>query len=204
MDVFIERVRKEFRGRELFDLKNIEFKSGNINVLMGRNGIGKTTLLNIVAGLDTDYDGKILYDGSAIDEEKSKDITLVSQKPYILKRSVYENLAYPLRLRGWKKSDIEESVESYIVKMKLENLRGQSGNSLSGGEMQRVSLARALIFSPRLLLLDEYTASIDEKSMDLMESVVIDYKNSTGANVILITHSKDQADRVGDSLIEMK
>lgn len=204
MDVYIERVKKEYKGRELFDLKDIEFKSEKINVLMGRNGIGKTTLLNIIAGLDIDYTGRILYDGAKLDREKMKEITLVSQKPYILKLSVYENLAYPLKLRRYKKSDIEQKVEFYIEKLKLQSLRNQSGDSLSGGEMQRVSLARSLIFSPKLLLLDEYTASIDENSMDLMESAVLEYRDSSRANVILITHSKDQADRIGDRLIEMK
>lgn len=204
MDVYIESVKKEFKGRELFDLKDIEFKSEKINVLMGRNGIGKTTLLNIIAGLDIDYTGSILYDGAKLDREKMKEITIVSQKPYILKRSVYENLAYPLKLRRYKKSDIEQKVEFYIEKLKLQSLRDQSGNSLSGGEMQRVSLARSLIFSPKLLLLDEYTASIDENSMDLMENAVLEYRDSSRANVILITHSKDQADRIGDRLIEMK
>lgn len=204
MDVYIERARKAFKGRELFDLKDLEFKSGKINVLMGRNGIGKSTLFNIIAGLDKDYTGNILYDGEWLDSEKLKNTTLVNQKPYILKRSVYENLAYPLKLRKYKKRDIEQNVEFYIDKLELESLKDQSGRSLSGGEIQRVSLARALVFSPSLLLLDEYTASIDEKSMKMMEEVVLEYRDRTGANIILITHSKEQANRLGDSLIEMK
>lgn len=203
MDVYIERVKKEFNGRALFELRDMEFKSGKINVLMGRNGIGKSTLFNIMAGLDREYSGSILYDGEALGKEKMKEITLVSQKPYILKRSVYENLAYPLRLRNYGRIEIEEKVEYYMDRLKLGGLREQSGRSLSGGEMQRVSLARALIFSPRLLLLDEYTASIDAKSIGLMEEIVTEYKE-TGADIVIITHSKDQADRLGDSLIYME
>jgi tungstate transport system ATP-binding protein len=203
MDVYIKRVKKEFNKRTLFEIREMEFKSGKINVLMGRNGIGKTTLFNIIAGLDRDYEGSIVYDGEALSREKMKEITLVSQKPYILNRSVYENLAYPLRIRKYSKSEIGKKVEYYIERLKLKELRDQNGRSLSGGEMQRVSLGRALIFSPKLLLLDEYTASIDEKSIGLMEDIVLEYRE-TGANIIMITHSKDQADRVGNSLVYMK
>ncbi|OHW61346.1 sulfate/thiosulfate import ATP-binding protein CysA [Andreesenia angusta] len=203
MDVYIENLKKQFNKRILFELRDMEFKSGRINVLMGRNGIGKSTLFNIIAGLDEDYEGSIAYDGEALSKEKMQDITLVSQKPYILNRSVYENLAYPLRLRKYSKREIEEKVEFYIEKLQLKELRDQNGRSLSGGEMQRVSLGRALIFSPKLLLLDEYTASIDERSLGFMEEIVLEYKE-TGANIIMITHSKEQAERLGDSLVYMK
>lgn len=203
MDVYIENLKKQFNKRTLFELRDMEFKSGRINVLMGRNGIGKSTLFNIIAGLDEDYEGSIAYDGEALSREKMQDITLVSQKPYILNRSVYENLAYPLRLRKYSKREIEEKVEFYIEKLQLKELRDQNGRSLSGGEMQRVSLGRALIFSPKLLLLDEYTASIDERSLGFMEEIVLEYKE-TGANIIMITHSKEQAERLGDSLVYMK
>lgn len=203
MDVYIENLKKQFNKRTLFELRDKEFKSGKINVLMGRNGIGKSTLFNIIAGLDEDYEGSIAYDGEALSREKMQDITLVSQKPYILNRSVYENLAYPLRLRKYSKREIEEKVEFYIEKLQLKELRDQNGQSLSGGEMQRVSLGRALIFSPKLLLLDEYTASIDERSLGFMEEIVLEYKE-TGANIIMITHSKEQAERLGDSLVYMK
>lgn len=203
MDVYIERVFKAFKKRKLFELENMEFKSGQINVLMGRNGIGKTTLLNIIAGLDREYEGHISYEGEAISQEKMKQMTLVAQKPYILKRSVYGNLAYPLELRKYDKNEIREKVEYYIERLRLKELRDQSGASLSGGEMQRVSLGRALIFSPKLLLLDEYTASIDERSVGLMEEIVLEYKE-TGANIIMITHSKKQAERMGDSLVYME
>lgn len=203
MDVYIDRVKKEFNKRTLFELKDMEFKSGRINVLMGRNGIGKTTLFNILAGLDREYEGKIMYDGEALDREKMQEITLVSQKPYIFNRSVYENLAYPLRVRKCSNNEIEKKVGYYIERLELKALRNQSGRSLSGGEMQRVSLGRALIFSPKLLLLDEYTASIDEKSIGLMEDIVLEYKGK-GNNIIMITHSKEQAERIGDNLVYMK
>lgn len=203
MEIYIEKVKKEFNNKVLFEIENVTFYRKCITVLMGRNGIGKSTLFNILAGLDTEYKGDIKYNGHKLDKTIMKEMTLVSQKPYIFSFSVYDNLAYPLRLRKYPKREIDKLVNEYIEKFDLVYLKKQKGNSLSGGEMQRVSLARALIFSPKVLLLDEYTASIDQNSISKMEKIILDYREKEEANIILITHNKEQANRIGDRIINM-
>lgn len=200
MDVSVRKIKKFYGEDQILDIDNFTFKSGRISGIMGPNGAGKTTLLNIMAGLDDNYEGCVRYGEQSIEHVRRK-VTLVFQKGGLFKRSVYENIAYPLRLRGLDGMDIKSRVDSVIKSLEIENLGDKKAHKLSGGETQKVALARALVFEPSLLLLDEPTASIDPEFVRVMEKAIVDYNRETGATVIIITHSKEQAERMCDDLV---
>ncbi|KDR94869.1 tungstate transport system ATP-binding protein [Peptoclostridium litorale DSM 5388] len=200
MDVNVRKIKKFYGKDQILDIDNFTFKSGRISGIMGSNGAGKTTLLNIMAGLDDKYEGYVRYGEKSIEQVRRK-VTLVFQKGGLFKRSVYENIAYPLRIRGLDGSDIKSRVDRTIKSLEIENLRDKKAHKLSGGETQKVALARALVFKPSLLLLDEPTASIDPEFVRVMEKAIVDYNRETGATVIIITHSKEQAERMCDELV---
>jgi len=169
-----------------------------IHGVIGANGAGKTTLLRSIAGLDKDYLGEILYDEKNYSESLIQDITYISQKPYMLQRTVFENVAYPLRVR--KLDDIENRVMCILKQIGVEHLKDHDATVLSAGEREKVSLARGLVFNPELILMDEPTASIDPKSVQDLEKIIIDYQRTQNATVIVVTHNLSQALRMCDTL----
>ena len=123
-------------------------------------------------------------------------MTLIFQKPFLFRTSVFDNIAYPLKIRGEKPEVIEEKVKKLLVDLGLEDLRDQPGKTLSGGESQKVALARALVFEPELLLLDEPTANIDPQSIMVMERVLRDFYEKNHPTIIMVTHNIQQAKRL--------
>lgn len=204
MEVYIKKVRKSFKENQVLDLEDICFKKGEITALMGKNGSGKSTLLNIIAGIDLEYEGEILYSGQPLSKDMMKYITLVNQKPYIFKKSVYENIAYPLKIRGVEKNTIEQKVNDMMKMLGIYEIRDRRGNVLSGGEVQRVSLARGLIISPKVLLLDEFTSNIDDKFAYKMEQMVLDYHKEKQGCIIMVTHDRGQAERMSDRIVTLE
>ncbi len=161
MEITINKVDKYFKKNHIFHIDRLVFPEGKRIALTGRNGSGKSTLLNMIAGIDLDYSGEILYDGSVLDKNTAKNITMMSQKPYIFKKTVFDNIAYPLKVRKFKKMEIEERVNYFLDCLSLNHIKKRKGDVLSGGETQKVSLARSLIIRPKLLLVDEFTSNID-------------------------------------------
>ncbi len=200
MNVSISKIKKFYGQDQILDIDKFTFKSGRISGIMGPNGAGKTTLLNIIAGLDDKYEGSVLYGEKSI-EQARRNVTLVFQKGGLFKRSVYENISYPLKIRGFDRVDIKSRVDGALKSLEIEDLMEKKAHKLSGGETQKVALARALVFKPSLLLLDEPTASIDPEFVKVMEKAIVDYNRETGATVIVITHSKEQAERICDDLV---
>lgn len=188
----------------LFNIHNYQFESGRINGIIGPNGAGKTTLLRMIAGLDQEFDGEIYYDDAKDINSVFKKISYISQKPYMLKRSVYDNIAYPLQIRGYGKDDIEERVHFWLIKMNLLDMEKRKAASLSAGEKQKLSLARGLIYTPEIVLLDEPTANIDPETVRLIEDTILQYSIEHKATVFLVTHDLAQAIRVCDELFGLE
>lgn len=204
MEVRLEQINKRYGKKIIFQNFSSTFVSGKITGLLGDNGVGKSTLLRLIAGLDLDYSGHIYYDGQLLNKALYQQMTMVFQTPYLLKRSVYENIAYPLKLRHRPSAEIKTKTEAMIGRLGLEHLAKQYAHKLSGGESQKVALARALIFEPDLVLLDEPMSGIDAASVSFMEQMIRDYVQQYHKTVIMITHNARQAQELCDSVVRLR
>lgn len=201
MDISVRNLKRYYSDKLVLDIDELTMKRGQITGIIGSNGSGKSTLLNIVAGLDSNCSGTIEYDGQLINEDIYKEMTLVSQKPYLFRRKVYENIGYPLKIRNVKKEEMEKRIIDILKRFEIEELKDKRAHLLSGGESQKVSLARALVFEPKLLLLDEPTSNIDPESIKVMEREILRFNEETKGTVLIVTHNIDQSKRICDRVI---
>jgi tungstate transport system ATP-binding protein len=201
MEVKVRNLKKYYKENLVLDIADYTFKEGQIIGLRGPNGVGKSTLLNIIAGLDPQFEGEVLYDGKPLDEKIQKEITEVFQKPFLFKRKVKDNIKYPMLLRRLDKVEIERRTLELAKALDIEDLLNKRGNQLSGGEAQKVALARALVIRPKLLLLDEPTSSIDEEAMITIENCILNFHKQSNATIIIVTHDAIQSDRICDEVV---
>ncbi|MFP3985230.1 MAG: ABC transporter ATP-binding protein [Candidatus Bathyarchaeia archaeon] len=178
---------------------NLKISKGETFALVGPNGSGKTTLLKILACIDEPDSGDVYINGQKV-ERKNRDraklnTTMVFQRTTLFSTSVSNNIAFGLKLRHLPKNEIEQAVKRTLEMVKLEGYENRSAKKLSGGEQQRVSLARALALNTPLLLLDEPTANLDPKSASIIEEV-IRLVNRQGVTIVMATHNIFQAEQV--------
>lgn len=201
MNIVLKNIKKDYKDKRVLDIDKLTIKKGKITGIIGPNGAGKSTLINIIAGLDNDFLGEVEYGGKKLDKNLYKNMTLVNQKPYLFKRNVYDNIAYPLKIRGYKKDYIKDKTDEMLERFDICDLKHKKAHKLSGGESQKVSLSRALIFKPKLLLLDEPTSNIDPDAINIMEREIVNFNKNNNATVLMITHNMAQAKRICDELI---
>lgn len=200
MNVTVSNVKKYYGDNLVLDIDKLNIKAGKITGITGPNGSGKSTLLNIIARFDEDYLGDVTYEGKKIDKELYNDITMITQKPYLFKRSVFDNIAYPLKVRKVDKKEIKEKVGNILDKINISYIKDKQADKLSGGESQKVSLARGLVFKPSLLLLDEPTSNIDPESIKVMEKQILEYNKEENGTIVIITHNLEQSKRLCDEV----
>lgn len=196
MEITISNLRKSYDGRQVLDAKEGRVRNGSRTAIVGPNGAGKSTLLKIIAGLESPDEGTVLYNGN--NQFPQMDVTLVFQKPYLISSTVEKNIAYPMKLRGFSPEQIENRITELTEELNLSGFRKQKSWKLSGGETQKVALARALSFRPKLLLLDEPTANIDPYTTSEIERMLLSITDTT---IIMVTHNLAQAKRVCDDII---
>ncbi|GMG97675.1 ATP-binding cassette domain-containing protein [Tepidimicrobium xylanilyticum] len=204
MEISIHNLKKYYGEKLVLDIEELKIKRGRITGLIGPNGSGKSTLLNIISGLDREFLGTVKYDGKLLDKNIYKKMTLVFQKPYLFRRKVYENIEYPLKVRGVNRDERRERVKNIMERLEIEGLKDKKGHLLSGGESQKVSLARALVFNPELLLLDEPTSNIDPESVKVMEREILRFNEETNGTVIIVTHNMEQSERLCHDIIHLE
>lgn len=196
MDISIDKLIKEYGEKKVLDIDRFMINRGSFCGIIGPNGAGKSTLLNIIAGLEQSTSGKVFYGKNPSEPVPLKDMTLVFQTPYMLSTTVEKNIAYPLRLRGWDEARLKSRVTMLLNELGLTELKKQKSIKLSGGEMQKVALARALSFHPKLLLLDEPTANIDPGTTAEIERLLKKINEEEGTTIMIITHNLAQAKRL--------
>lgn len=204
MDIQIKNLKKNYGKNLVLDIDTLNIENGKITGIIGPNGCGKTTLLNIIAGLDKEYLGNIRYNNIIINKDIIRNMTLVFQKPYLFKRSVYENIEYPLKIRNVDKSKRESLVLNIMEKLEIENLKNKKAHLLSGGESQKVALARALVFNPKLVLLDEPTSNIDPEYIRTMEREILNFNYENKGTIIIVTHNIEQSERLCHNIIQLQ
>jgi tungstate transport system ATP-binding protein len=196
-------------GREFqLSIPDFAIEKGTSIGLVGPNGCGKSTLLRILSFLEKPNKGSILFEGTRVDNNYSSlrnEVTLVMQEPYLLKRSVFENVAYGLRVRRDKKN-LKKRVYEALDWVGLEPGRfaGRHWYELSGGEAQRVSVASRLIIRPRVLLLDEPTASVDTNSASLIQKAVLDIRNRFETTIIIASHDKTWLNSITRTIVRIQ
>lgn len=194
---------KRFDGKKVLEELSISVSCGELLAIIGPSGVGKTTLLRILNGLLYPEDGDVYFKGEPLTFEDEKDLdkrrkmALLSQKPYPFKDTVWENVAYPLRLRS--EEEIDDKVSDALEHVSLLEMADRRAGTLSSGELQRMAFARATVFGPDVLLLDEFTAHLDPYNISVLEDAVEWYVDSKGAAAVMVTHNLFQAKRISHS-----
>jgi len=191
----ISNVKKSF-DRFSLHIESLETSPGKIHGIIGANGCGKTTLMKIMAGLLKPDSGYIDYSNLS-----PRDITMVFRKPYLLHDTTIRNLAYPLTIRKIKpESDL---LNHYLELAGLQDLRDEYAPSLSGGQQQKLSLVRALIFSPKLIFIDEGFSHMDIESVEFFENFILDTQRTKPATWVVISHQLSNIKRLCDYVFFM-
>jgi tungstate transport system ATP-binding protein len=184
-------------GVNLVDGIDLDLPSGSLTVVMGPNGAGKSLLLRLMHGLLRPAAGRVTWGGRPMDEEVRKRQAMVFQRPVLLRRSVAANIRFVLKLRG---VDTPERTMEVLEYVGLAAQARQPARLLSGGEQQRLALARALALEPQVLFMDEPTASLDPASTAAIEGIVKS-AHRQGSKIIYVTHDLGQAHRLADDVV---
>ena len=204
MYVELKNINKNFGDYKASDNVNFGVEKGKLIGLLGPSGSGKTTILRMIAGLETPDSGDIIIDGVRVNDlaASKRGIGFVFQN-YALFRymTVYDNIAFGLRVQKADKKKIDERVREVIKLIGLEGLEKRYPSQLSGGQRQRVAFARALAPNPQLLLLDEPFAAIDAKVRKELRSWLREMIEKLGVTSIFVTHDQDEAIEVADEII---
>ncbi len=193
----LHKVTKIFDGITALEDIDLKIREGEILALLGPNGSGKTTLLKILAFLEKTSKGEVYFLGRKVTEENLKQMrmesTMVFQRPILFNTTVYNNVAYGLKIRKLPKSKRDEEVRQVLKIVKLEGFEKRQAKKLSGGQQQRVALARALALNAKLLLLDEPTADLDPKNASIIEEVLASVNRESKTTIVMATHNMFQA-----------
>jgi ABC-type sugar transport system ATPase subunit len=199
----VSKLNKSYGSKLVLDEIDLEISDSEFLVLVGPSGCGKSTLMRILAGLEKDFSGTINY--------KNKDLTTLSPKERNLSmvfqnyalyphKSVFDNIAFPLKLKGLAKKFIEERVCDIAAKLSLSELLMRKPSELSGGQRQRVALARALIKNPDIFLMDEPLSNLDAKLRVQLRQEIFKLKSMSKAMFIYVTHDQVEALTLGDRI----
>ncbi len=203
MNINICSLEKYYGNQKVLDIDAVDFASGKITGIYGENGAGKSTLLSVIAGIENNHTGQILYDGKPFSEDIRLKTTMIFQKDYLLKKTVYENIIYPLKIRGICKTEIQTAVNNVKDYFSIDSLFSKKGNELSEGEIQKVLVIRALIFKPKLLLLDEPTSNMDRLSITEFNNIILQYHRHTNSTIVIISHNIEQLNHLCGGIIYM-
>jgi tungstate transport system ATP-binding protein len=184
-------------GTRLLDGIGVAIQRGRRTFILGPNGAGKSTLLRVLHGLIEPSRGSVTW-GRAMSRPREQ--AMVFQRPVLLRRSAAGNLRHALALAGIRGVDAERRIEDALSSVGLQDIAGRPARVLSGGEQQRLALARASALAPQVLFLDEPTSSLDPPSARAVEAIVTDI-HARGTTIVMTTHQLAQAKRLADSVI---
>jgi len=197
----LENVTKKYGDREVLHVEYLEIYAGEILALVGPSGAGKSTLLRQLNFLERPTAGSLNFKGNSVNGispalEIRRKVTTVFQRAVLLNRSVAANIAYGLNIRGKRGKPIEQPVVAVLAQVGLADLARTSARTLSGGEAQRVALARSLVVEPEVMLMDEPTANLDPYNVKLIEQIITRVNQEKGTTIVLVTHNIFQAKRL--------
>ncbi|CCH47370.1 ABC transporter ATP-binding protein [Pseudodesulfovibrio piezophilus] len=204
--ITLDHIHQAYSGRTVLNIESLAIESGSIIGLAGPNGSGKSTLLRLLAFLDSPNQGTLSFMGSPTSTKPGavhRQVTLLVQEPYLLKRTVHANIAYGLKVRG--KSDISTKVHNALIEVGLapDLFMARQWYELSGGEAQRVALAARLVLKPKVLLMDEPTASLDTQSAERIRKAALQARANNGTSLVIASHDLKWLEEVSDKTIHL-
>jgi len=191
----ISELKKNFDKFSLY-INNLDMPGGKIYGIIGPNGCGKTTVMKLMAGVLQPDSGTIDYEGLC-----TRDITMVFRKPYLMHESVLKNLLYPLKIRNIK-PDMDH-IEHLLDISGLQKFRNDYALTLSGGEQQKLALIRAIVFSPKLIIIDEGFSNMDIESISMFEDFILNTQKKQNITWVITSHQLSTVKRLCDSVIFM-
>ncbi len=195
---------QRYDGKDILKNINLKVDKGEVFALIGPTGAGKTTFLRLANLLDLPASGIIYFDGidtaesARLRTELRRRMAFVFQKPVVFNMSAYDNIATGLKWRGIEKSSVREKTGSILDMVGLSDYKNRNARTLSGGEVQMVAIARAIVSEPELLLLDEPTANLDPASTSRIESLITDIAQRYNTTIIIATHDMAQGQRLAN------
>jgi tungstate transport system ATP-binding protein len=204
----INELKVAFGGRTVLDVLRLVIDDSRLHILTGANGAGKSTLLNLLAFLIPPTSGEVTFDnapvpwGSPSLFRLRRQASLMHQFPYLFAGSVSDNVAYGLGVRGMGAAQQRQRIAEALAQTGLTGFERRNALKLSGGEVRRVAMARALALKPRVLLLDEPLANVDHETSLLLEELITSLPRQ-GTCVIMTTHEPNYAARLGGRTIHL-
>ncbi|MCL4393310.1 MAG: ABC transporter ATP-binding protein [Chloroflexi bacterium] len=205
-EVHVRGLTKKFGGTVAADNVSLEFPDGQLSVLVGPSGCGKTTLLRILAGLEEPTQGDVFIGDSAVTYKPAWDrnVAMVFQSYALYPHmNVFKNMAFPLEARRMPKAEIKQRVEQTAGTLGLDKLLGRFPRELSGGQMQRVAIGRAIVRKPEVFLMDEPLSNLDAKLRVNMRSQLKRLQKDLGVTTIYVTHDQAEAMTMADQIVVM-
>jgi tungstate transport system ATP-binding protein len=203
----LSNLKKIYGKRAVLDLPHLSVEAGRIVGLLGPNGAGKTTLLEIFAFLSGPTSGEVWFQGKKVDYDNNRlrdlrrRVVIVQQHPIMFTVTVEKNLEFPLVIRKVPKQRQEQVIDELLDLVSMREYKYARAHNLSGGETQRIAIARALACSPEVILFDEPTASVDVENQIAIERIVQEINQDKGISVIFTTHDMNQAARLADEIV---
>ena len=200
----LEGIRKNYGPVDALKSINLDVKQGEFLTLLGPSGSGKTTLLNIIAGIVDPSGGCVSIGGKDVTRmpTSKRDIGMVFQRYALMPHmTIFENIAFPLRIRKTPEKELHQKVEQVLDLVKLSHVAKRRPKELSGGQQQRISLARCLVYNPSLILMDEPLGALDKKLREEMQIEIKQLHTQLDITVIYVTHAQDEALSMSDRIM---
>lgn len=207
MRIRLENLTKRYQEVTAVDHLNLEIEDGDLVCLLGPSGCGKSTTLSIIAGLEQATEGDIYFDEENVGglEAEERDIGMVFQDYALYPHmTVQENIAFPLKMQGWKKKDRIEKVKEAAKMLQIEEYLKRKPGKLSGGQQQRVAIARAIVKNPKILLLDEPLSNLDARLRIELRDEIRRVQKQLRITTIFVTHDQEEALSISDKILLME
>ena len=206
----LEQLTRAYGRRIVLAIDHLEIEAGRMYALLGPNGAGKTTLLNLLAFLDEPSTGSLRFRGKAVGSDRAerlalrRQVVLVDQHPIMFSTSVAANIEFGLKIRKIDRTARQRAVQAALETVGLERYRAARAHELSGGETQRLALARALALAPTVLLCDEPTASVDTENQAKIAALLRRINAEHGTTIVFTTHDRLQAARLAERTVVLE
>jgi tungstate transport system ATP-binding protein len=205
----VSELYKKYGDKTVLNINQLDINRSEITAIIGPSGAGKSTLMQILNFIEPPTEGRISFDGkdfsllNSLKIETRREMVMVFQKPAVFNSSVFDNIAYGLSLRKLSKNIIKQRIDEIVDVIGLKDKLNQNAKTLSGGEAQRVAVARAIVLKPKVLLLDEPTANLDPANITVIENLIKHANSNYKTTIVIVTHNMNQAKRLAHQVVFM-